>query len=181
MRSNAPASPSWARRMASASVISLDSVGLVRVTVPVGTHPLNGMHPWLLKLHLCEYPVLVMYRSRLPRATPAAQPSSELDNCSQPYFLWKLYVRLGLTVRMAGTCITSLRRNASSSSAGKAQKNDFNTTVVSPMHVFRSYPSTSSSLQARSGYNSAPSETSSTIARVSFCNSSIISLSACNL
>src|SRR5882762_10784627 len=156
MRSNAPASPSWARRMASASVISLDSVGLVRVTVPVGTHPLNGLHPWLLKLHLCEYPVLVRSRSRLPRAGFAAQPSGELDNCSRLYFLWKFYVRLSLTVRMAGTCNTSLCRNASSSSAGKAQKNDFNTTVVSPMQVFRSYPSTSSSLQVRPGYTSAP-------------------------
>src|SRR6266853_3394852 len=75
---------------------------------------------------------------------------------------WKLYVRLGLTVRMAGTCITSFCRNASSSSAGKAQKNDFNTTVVSPMQVFRSYPSTSSSLQVRPGYTSAPEETCST-------------------
>src|ERR1700704_115575 len=181
MRSNAPASPSWARRMASASLISLESGCLVRVTVPDGTHPLNGMHPWLLKLHLCECPVLVRYRSRLPRAGPAARPCGELDNCPQPDLFWKLYVHLGLTVRMAGTCITSFCRNVSSSSAGKAQKNDFNTTVVSPMHVFRSYPSTSSSFQVRPGYTGAPSGTSSTIVRVSFCSSSIISLSACNL
>src|SRR6266436_555475 len=87
MRSNAPASPSWARRMASASLISLESGCLVRVTVPDGTHPLNGMHPWLLKLHLCECPVLVRYRSRLPRAGPAARPCGELDNCSQQFIL----------------------------------------------------------------------------------------------
>src|SRR5258708_39799257 len=62
MRSNAPASPCWARRMASASVISLDSDRLVRVTVPVGTHPVCGMHPWLLELHLCKFLVLVWYR-----------------------------------------------------------------------------------------------------------------------
>src|SRR5579871_394191 len=35
MRSKAPASPCWARRMASASVISLVSDRLARVTVPV--------------------------------------------------------------------------------------------------------------------------------------------------
>src|SRR6266852_4959147 len=56
MRSNAPASPCWARRMASASVISLVPGCLVRVTVPVGTHPKlrSGMHPWLLELHLFD-------------------------------------------------------------------------------------------------------------------------------
>ncbi len=59
----------------------------MRVTVPDGTHPLNGMHPWLLKLHLCECPVLVRYRSRLPRAGPAARPCGELDNCSQQFIL----------------------------------------------------------------------------------------------
>src|SRR6266853_2134683 len=146
MRSNAPASPCWARRMASASVISLDSDRLVRVTVPVGTHPVCGMHPWLLELHLCKFLVLVWYRRRVLPARPAGQPRSELDEWSRPHFLRKCYVRLGLTVRMAGTCVTSLRRKTSSSSAGKAQKNDFSTTVVYPMHVLRSYSMTSSSL-----------------------------------
>jgi len=82
---------------------------------------------------------------------------------------------------MVGTCITSFWRKASSSSGGKAQKNDFKTTVVSPMQVFRSYPSTSSSFQARSGNTGSPSETSSTITLVSFWSSSMISFSACNL
>src|SRR5579862_4096934 len=59
MRSNAPASPCWARRMASASVISLVAVRLVRVTVPDGTHPNCGMLPRLLELHSSEVPVLV--------------------------------------------------------------------------------------------------------------------------
>src|ERR1700676_1744885 len=65
MRSNAPASPCWARRMASASVISLVSVGLVRVTVPVGTHPVCGMRPCLLELHLVSIQMLVCQWSRL--------------------------------------------------------------------------------------------------------------------
>src|ERR1700681_4832705 len=98
MRSNAPASPCWARRMASASVISLDSDCLVRVTVPVGTHPVCGMHPWLLELHLCKFLVLVWYRRWVPPARHDPQPCGELDEYSQPYFLWKSYVRLGLTV-----------------------------------------------------------------------------------
>src|ERR1700730_3716500 len=139
MRSNAPASPCWARRMASASVISLESVRLVRVTVPVETHPVCGMHPRLLELHLYEGLVLVWYRRQPLRAGPASRACRKLVvGSSLPYFLWKSYVRLGLTVRMAGTCITSFWRNSSSSSAGKAQKNDFSTTVVSPMQVFRS-------------------------------------------
>src|SRR5579864_5759473 len=138
MRSNAPASPCWARRMASASDISLESFRLVRVTVPVGTHPVCGMHPRLLELHLCERLVLVWYRLQPLGAGPAWQAFGRLDGCSRPYFLWKCYVRLGLTVTMAGTCITSFCRKVSNSSAGKAQKNDLSTTVVSPIHVFRS-------------------------------------------
>ncbi len=55
-----------------------------------------------------------------------------------PIFIWKGYGRLGLTDRNAGICVTSFSRKASTSSPGKTQKNDFNTTVVSPMHVFRS-------------------------------------------
>src|ERR1019366_6218205 len=73
MRSNAPASPCWARRMASASVISLDSVCLVRVTIPVGTHPLLGMHPWLLELHLRQILLLGWRRRQLLAARQAAQ------------------------------------------------------------------------------------------------------------
>ena len=109
----------------------------MRVTVPVGTHPVCGMHPWLLELHLYKYLVLVWYR-RLFRAGRAVHLCSELDGYSRTYFLWKSYVRLGLTVRMAGTCITSFWRKASSSSAGRAQKKDFSTTVVSLIHVFKS-------------------------------------------
>src|SRR5260370_33600684 len=151
MRSNAPASPCWARRMASASVISLDSDRLVRVSVPVGTHPVCGMHPWLLELHLCKFLVLVWYRCLLFRAGRAAQPHGELDERQQRHFLRKCYVRLGFTVRMAGTCATSLWRKVSSSSAGNEQKNDFRTTVASPMQVFRSYASTSRHLHLRGG------------------------------
>src|SRR5258708_34392414 len=132
MRSNAPASPCWARRMASASVISLDSDRLVRVTVPVGTHPVCGMHPWLLELHLCKFLVLVWYRRRVLPARPAGQPRSELDEWSRPHFLRKCYVRLGLPVRMAGACVTSFGRKNSLSSAGKAQKNEFLTPPVPP-------------------------------------------------
>src|SRR5580692_11262043 len=68
MRSNAPASPCWARRMASASVISLVSVRLVRVTVPDGTHPNCGMPPRLLELHSCEVLVPVYNWRHPPRA-----------------------------------------------------------------------------------------------------------------
>jgi len=63
---------------------------------------------------------------------------------------------------MAGTCITSfVPKMPPVPQRARRRRTDFNTTVVSPMHVFRSYPSTSSSFQARSGYTSAPSETSS--------------------
>jgi len=65
------------------------------------------------------------------------------------------------------------------SSAARRSKNDFNTTVVSPMHVFRSYPSTSSSFQARSG-TPAPRRKQPLRSREFPCSSSIISLSACN-
>ena len=75
--------------MASASVISLDSDRLVRVTVPVGTHPVCGMHPRLLELHLGQVLVLVWYRLRLFPAGHAAWPFGELEYCPQPYFLWK--------------------------------------------------------------------------------------------
>src|SRR5437879_13437682 len=53
---------------------------------------------------------------------------------------WKLYVRLGLTVRMAGTCTTSFWRNAASSTAGKAQKNDITTTDVPPKTEIKTSP-----------------------------------------
>ena len=63
--------------MASASVISLESVCLVRVTVPVGTHPVIGMHPYLLELYSCEILVLTWYRHRLCcRSRPGEQPCS---------------------------------------------------------------------------------------------------------
>src|SRR5437588_53110 len=103
MRSNAPASPCWARRMASASVISLDSDRLVRVTVPVGTHPVCGMHPWLLELHSSIGLGAGLVPASVPSAGHAALPRGELGYCPLPYFLWKSYVRLGLTVRMVGT------------------------------------------------------------------------------
>src|SRR5258706_16033765 len=120
MRSNAPASPCWARRMASASDISLESVRLVRVTVPVpvGTHPVGGMHPRLLELHLYKLLVLVWYRHWPSRAAPASQAWGKVYECSRPYFLWKCYVRLELTVRMAGTFMTRFSLNTSSSSVG---------------------------------------------------------------
>src|SRR5258706_3848385 len=135
MRSNAPASPCWARRMASASDISLDSVLLVRFTVPVGTHPVGGMHPRLLELHLYKLLVLVWYRHWPSRAAPTSQACGKEYERSRPYFLWKCYVRLELTVRMAGTCMTSFSLNTSSSSAGQAQEYDFNMNVGSAMHV----------------------------------------------
>src|ERR1700686_2083541 len=75
MRSNAPAAPCWARRMASASVISLVSVRLVRVTVPVGTHPLCGMHPWLLELLYFEVLVPVKYRPNCFRPSKLIGPA----------------------------------------------------------------------------------------------------------
>src|ERR1700687_1354063 len=103
MRSNATASPCWARRIASASVISLESDCLVRVTVPVGTHPVCGMHPRLLELHLCEFQVLVWYRRRVNPARRAARPRGKLDECSQLHFLWKCYVRLELTLKNGWT------------------------------------------------------------------------------
>src|SRR5882757_969789 len=78
MRSNAPESPCWARRMASASVISLVSVGLARVTVPNGTHPSCGMHPYLLELHSfaidCVELLPLACSARLPM--PLGQPDS---------------------------------------------------------------------------------------------------------
>ena len=64
--------------MASASVISLDPICLVRVTVPDGTHPVFGMHPWLLELHLRQILLLGRHRRQLLAARQAASPTGSL-------------------------------------------------------------------------------------------------------
>src|SRR5580700_1968963 len=145
MRSKASASPCCARWMASASLSSRTSVGLVRATGPVGTHQVLSMPSLPPKVVYLHYLLLSKTAgpswlpgefwggadcSVAPCAAALRQAGSILASTCAARRFW---FNDGLGVSDATLC-----RNAGTSSMGSTQRKDFNTMVVSRKLVFRS-------------------------------------------